>query len=337
MLTIMALFGVFAAGFAADAVFATPSDDEDEDDAGLPVDASDNADIGDLLGPGGFDLNEGNPTSDDLPDPQDADKVLAGTEAGETLSGAGGDDRIDGFGGSDLIDGRDGDDSITAGAGNDSVSAGAGDDTVTGDAGNDTLAGMAGDDALSGGLGNDSLAGGEGRDTLDGGDGNDTLLGGEGDDSQTGGAGDDWLAGGYGNDTLAGDKGSDIVDGGAGDDWLSGLAGEIDDFDTDFLNAGDGNDTLILGAGDYATGGAGADRFEVIEPPQFGGVAEISDYDETVDQLVVHYDAETHPDPVLDLETSADGTHSTILLDGAVIAIVKGGPVLLEDIRLVAA
>jgi Ca2+-binding RTX toxin-like protein len=127
------------------------------------------------------------------------------------------------------------------------------------------------------------------------------------------------------------------VDGNNGDDWLSGLNGEVDDFNTDFLNGGAGNDVLALGAGDYGTGGSGEDSFELHESDGETGLTQITDYDETLDQLVVHYDQTLHPDPVLSLTTDESGTQSTLFLDGTAIAIVNGGPVQVQDIRLVAA
>ncbi|MBL9054551.1 MAG: calcium-binding protein, partial [Tabrizicola sp.] len=180
-------------------------------------------------------------------------------------------------------------------------------------------------------------SGAEGDDSLDAGEGSDTLLGGGGNDSLAGGTGNDWLAGGYGDDRLSGNQGEDELDGNAGNDWISGLMGEVDDFATDFLNGGDGNDTLVLGAGDLASGGAGQDQFEIVTADSQDAVTRITDYDEALDQLVVHYDAALHPDPLLSLEPNEDGTENSVFLDGVRIAVISGGSLALNDIRLVAA
>jgi len=171
-----------------------------------------------------------------------------------------------------------------------------------------------------------------GDDTLTGGGGKDTLLGGAGQDGLDGGDGEDWLAGGDGNDALTGGAGSDTLDGNAGDDWISGLNGPIDDFDEDFLNGGAGNDTLVLGSGDQAHGGEGGDDFVIHDWLKEGGVAHVTDYDAAQDKLVVIYDPAIHPDPILSLEVDPDGSKSTLLLDGAPLATVRGDIVNLADI-----
>lgn len=332
MLVILGLFGALAAGLAADAFLFSRSGDDPEDADPSPEDAGDGGDLSDDPP-----LDEGNPLSDDVPDPEVAGKSIKGGDQDDILSGDAGDDVIDGLDGNDLIDGRAGNDTINAGAGNDAVWGGEGDDVILAGAGNDTVHGQNGDDRIDGQDGDDHLAGHSGDDVLSGGAGNDTLLGGEGDDSLDGGAGDDWLAGGAGDDRMLGGAGSDILDGGAGNDWLSGLDGFVDDFATDYLNGGTGNDVLVLGSGDHGFGDAGEDQFVLHDWLAEGGVAQVSDYDPALDQLVVVYDPAAIPDPVLSVETSADGTESTLLLNGAALAVVKGGPVSLSDVVLRAA
>jgi Ca2+-binding RTX toxin-like protein len=203
--------------------------------------------------------------------------------------------------------------------------------------GSDSLQGQDGDDLVLGGAGSDELSGQMGDDTLRGGEGNDTLLGGMGQDLADGDAGDDWLAGGEGNDTLAGGSGSDTLDGNAGDDRLSGLVGQDDDSHVDFLNGGTGNDTMIPGSGDHAYGDAGEDEFIVHDWLRQGGVAHVTDYDATLDRLVVVYDPAVHPDPILSLEVTPDGSESTLLLDGLPMATIRGDIVDLAEIDLRAA
>lgn len=336
MLTILGLLGVLMAGVAADVVLSG-KEDPDQDDA--PPDPEELAEAGngdlldlpeDELPP----LDERDPVSDDIPDPVEDGRSMHGDSGDDILSGGEGDDSIEGLDGNDLIDGRGGDDLIQAGSGTDFVSAGAGADTVSAGAGNDTVHGQDGDDLLDGGEGADSLAGHAGDDTLRGGEGADTLLGGEGRDVLDGGAGDDWLAGGLGDDTLAGGAGSDVLDGGAGDDWISGLSEDVDDFETDYLNGGTGSDTLILGSGDHGFGDEGDDDFVLHDWLIDGGVAHISDYDASSDKLIIVYDPAAHPDPVLSLEMNADGTESTLKLDGAAVATVRGDAISLEDVTL---
>lgn len=151
--------------------------------------------------------------------------------------------------------------------------------------GPDLLWGRFLDDMIDGRGGDDQLNGYDGNDTLDGGGGNDTVFGGSGDDVMTGGHGDDMLQGLTGHDTLMG---------GAGDDML------IDtDLERDYLNGGDGNDSIHSYGADVLTGGAGADTFvytDVGDEP-----IEILDFDPTVDTMAIQFhendvrDISVHP------------------------------------------
>ncbi len=162
---------------------------------------------------------------------------------------------------------------IDAGAGNDTVTSGLGDDLIRGGAGNDILDGGEGDDALQGDAGNDRLLGGLGDDFLFGGDGDDTLVGGEGNDRLDGGAGTDTVdySGdtdgvtvdlktgkangiGVGADTLVG---IENVIGGSGNDVLIGNA------EANAFSGGAGNDRIVIGVGDQASGGEGDDTIEI--------------------------------------------------------------------------
>jgi hypothetical protein len=78
-----------------------------------------------------------------------------------------------------------------------------------------------------------------------------------------------------------------------------------------------------MGAGDTATGGAGADLFEV-HAGAFDGVATITDYDAAQDELVVVYDA-AGPVPVVTLEPGGLPDEVLVLLDGQPLAAVLGG------------
>jgi Ca2+-binding RTX toxin-like protein len=181
------------------------------------------------------------------------------------------------------------------------------------------------------------LAGHEGDDVLGGGLGDDTLLGGNGQDSLAGGAGQDWLAGGMGNDLLVGGAGQDTLDGDAGNDTLVGaFFGDPDDWGN-FLNGGEGDDVLRIGADDVATGGNGSDRFELSGEIPAGSSARITDFDADQDELVVVYDP-SFPVPVVTLAPGGLADEVAVLVDGQAIAYVVGGASTLTPgaIRLVA-
>ncbi|MBY5333176.1 metal-binding protein [Rhizobium leguminosarum] len=105
------------------------------------------------------------------------------------------------------------------------------------------------------------------RDYLTGLGGNDILDGGAGDDHIWGNEGDDRLTGGAGNDTIEGGAGNDVIRGGIGNDKI--VDGEMiavnpETFDID---AGDGNDFVILQNDDttlsgIVDGGAGTDKLQ---------------------------------------------------------------------------
>lgn len=333
----MGLFGVMMAGLAADALMSHRSETaEDDGDANTPPDEEDDQiDRGNLLDD--LDPDPTVPTSNDLPQEPDQAVTLSGGDGSDLMSGFGADDEIKGNGGADQIDGRGGDDWISAGDHNDAVWAGDGDDSIWGEAGSDTIQGQAGNDLIDGGEGRDSLMGSEGSDTLHGGAGNDSLIGGTEDDWLFGDEDDDWLLGGAGNDTLIGGAGKDEIDGGAGNDLLSGVEAEGQPQEVDFLNGQDGNDRIMVGAGDYASGGEGEDEFILQEWMNESQVAQVLDYDPGQDQLVIVYDAAVHTDPVVTIEPNGSGSGQSVFIDGSKVAVVYGGPINVADIRLSAA
>jgi Ca2+-binding RTX toxin-like protein len=103
----------------------------------------------------------------------------------------------------------------------------------------------------------DSIDGTGGDDIIDGRDGGDVITGGAGDDILKGGKGAtfDFLNGGEGDDTIFGAGGKDTILGGGGNDTIYTDTGAT-------VDGGDGNDE-ISGSGMIATGGAGADRFDI--------------------------------------------------------------------------
>jgi Ca2+-binding RTX toxin-like protein len=331
MFGLLGLVGLVVAGMVADATVNPGTEDDDpeadptEAKGGEPADEAATAD---LLALTYADSNaDGMPISDDIPDTPDDDRVIHGTSGSDILNGAGGNDLLTGGAGRDALSGGGGDDRLLGGAGDDDIDGGSGDDRLLGRLGADRLTGGAGDDLLRGGSGVDYLAGGEGDDLLAGGAGADSVLGGDGDDVLRGGLGDDWLSGGAGADALTGGKGADTLDGGEGDDTLDGGAG------ADYLNAGAGNDVLRLSSDTYATGDAGADRFEMMAP----GSSLIADFNPEEDSLVVVYEPPADGG-VPDVTVQTDGKDALILMDGEVLARVANGAGLTPaDIQLRAA
>lgn len=198
------------------------------------------------------------------------------------------------------------------------------DELLRGFDGNDTLDGGDGDDTLEGQNGPDDLYGGEGADTLSGGTGHDTMNGGAGDDLLRGGTGDDALHGRSGDDTLLGDRGQDTMFGGDGNDLISGvrLNGDGVDIDQrDYLNGGDGDDTIVAGDDDIVSLGAGADVLVLGEWMAETGT-EILDYDDEEDQLMVVFNDALHGDAHdLDMRPNATNPALTeILLGDEVLA-----------------
>ncbi|WP_420012036.1 Hint domain-containing protein [Tateyamaria sp.] len=151
------------------------------------------------------------------------------------------------------------------------------DDIIEAGGGNDTIIAGEGDDSVDAGTGDDQVHGGPGNDTLNGEDGEDTINGGAGDDSVDGGADDDEINTGDGSDTVEGGTGNDSIDTGNGE-FLPDLgfpnddgtpapgfpfgfaADENPDDDLDFVDGGDGDDTISTGDdADTIIGGDGND------------------------------------------------------------------------------
>lgn len=344
MLALLAILGAVGAGLAADAILNTADAAEDDtaegedgaEEEALPTEADLQATslldwafeqaAPDPQAPLGQDagfVDEGMPVSDDVPDTEDEVQVLVGGAADDNLSGGDAGDSLTGAGGNDQLTGRGGDDALFGNAGRDVLDGGGGDDALMGHGGADLLQGGGGNDVLLGGMGHDSLSGSEGDDSLSGGSGADTLMGGEGQDTLSGAMGRDWLQGGAGDDLLTGGASQDTLDGGSGDDTLFGATASGTDAAVDYLNGGTGDDTMVLGTGDIAMGGHGADSFVLGQISDTISVAEIVDYDPAQDELVVLYDPATHADPSLTAEPVAGSDDMTLLLDGVPVAVIR--------------
>lgn len=109
----------------------------------------------------------------------------------------------------------------------------------------EVILGTSGDDKINSGEGNDNISSGEGDDNINGGLGDDLISGGNGNDKITDGAGNDYIIAGDGNDVVMLGDGNDYVNLGPGDDIIViNLADEIGDMN--FIDGGEGNDTLII-------------------------------------------------------------------------------------------
>jgi len=268
-----------------------------------------------------------------------------------------GDGNITTFHGTPVVDGTEDVVVLNAGAGDDQIETGDGAAYVFGNEGQDTI--LAGEGAIAafGGDGADIVDATESVQAfLDGGAGDDNLVGGDGDDTLFGGmhefaqgneganvSDDDVLVGGAGNDSLYGGLGAD-TSGGEGDDVINHMGhamessnAEQHDFDwhmdgeTDVLDGGDGNDTLILGREDIATGGAGSDVFWIYAQDSDGEetleAAQITDFTHGEDFLCVTLDPETNVETLsVDVQPSDNGEDGVVIVNGDTVAILIGAP-----------
>ncbi len=200
------------------------------------------------------------------------DDHLYGMDGNDTLFGHGGEDYLEGGSGSDKLYGGDGDDDIIGGKGPDELHGGDNNDTFF----------IMGEDSAY-----DDFWGGDGHDTIEGSDeddiirvnqldktnsievidgkGKENTIAGTNDDniidlSETtlvsiesihGEGGQDTITGSSDADIIYGGLSSDIIDGKEGNDTLYGiLHSDGDDFATDRLEGGEGDDTYYIGIGD---------------------------------------------------------------------------------------
>ncbi|MEO0485098.1 MAG: calcium-binding protein [Pseudomonadota bacterium] len=277
-----------------------------------------------------------------------------GSSGPNVVSDIDGDEEPDFTEGNDVYEGSDEGEDVDALSGNDFVFAGAGNDIVDGNGGKDLLAGNDGNDTLNGGEFHDLLLGGDGADTLNGGTGKDTLLGQAGDDTLNGDEWTDMLFGGTGSDELNGGANHDYLDGGLTGDGLveltastisdihdalddgltisnvTSIVGGIatyDDGETDTLDGGKGEDTLVLGSGDVGTGGDGIDEFQIwddsaIENATNFTASTITDYNPSQDSVEVLYRS-GDPEPTISVVDDGNGG-SIIQADGVAISNVTG-------------
>lgn len=198
---------------------------------------------------------------------------------------------------------------------------------VRGSAADDSLIGHDGPDRINGYGGNDTISGRGGDDDLWGGNGQDLLRGGEDDDQLSGGIGDDTLIGGQGEDVLFGDLGNDRIDGTEQPATDTTGPQQTDNKlldERDYLNGGDGDDTLIAGASDVVTPGLGQDTI-ILDAANAGKTAtSIIAFDSQHDSiLITHDDKLQTPHDVRLRPHHSDPRMTEIVLDGAVLATMN--------------
>lgn len=140
--------------------------------------------------------------------------------------------------------------------------------TVIGGAGNDLIVGNHGASLLQAGSGTSTLRSGGGPDTLQGGTGSDTLVGG-GQSLILGGSGYDSIVGGNSDsahDTVYGGSGTEVITFHHGDNFA-----QVGDDGINYLQAGDGHDTLVGSHGpDTIYGGGTTEIFAGAHNQIFG-------------------------------------------------------------------
>ena len=315
MFMLAGLLGLMAAGTAAVMTFDFNEPEEElDEDIGAGSDGIDAGGPDNLL----EDLipEEEAPSAADTAGEEDASQIIAGDESDEAIEGGTGNDQINGYEGDDTLDGAEGEDHLYGDDGDDLMAGGGDDDLLHGEAGTDNMSGDSGDDTLFGHSGDDVLDGGDGADSLIGGFGADSLDGGEGSDALHGREGDDILRGGEGEDILFGGDGADLLD------------GRDDAGDMDFLNGGDGDgdDVILVGAGDIATGGDGMDSFLLSQWHEVSGETTIMDFDRDEDSLVLLYEDTGGSDPEVEVRADvANPDTGAIYVNGFQVATVHGG------------
>ena len=267
-------------------------------------------------------------------DDDDQDEVaLEGTEEADRLEGDTGDDFLDGMAGDDVMNGRAGDDIIFGREGedvlqgedgNDMLCSGDDDDIVTGNRGQDFIEGQGGNDFVSGDYGSDTVNGDEGDDTVIGGRGSDIVIGSEGDDVVFGG-----ILNGLPLDL---EEMTALRDGASLADLNDGLDMR-DDSMGNTLSGGTGDDDLILGSGDVASGHSGADTFHIMSEQNGDTAPTILDYRGDDALTIIVDDVETADE----ISVTEDGEDAVIRLGDDILARVEGmaGAITAADITLI--
>lgn len=161
------------------------------------------------------------------------------------------------------------------------------------------------------------------------GGGENLMAGGDGADTLTGGAADDFLIGSnvFNRELTADDYNAIRNDDLPFDDDDTtffpgfGFSGTDTDTAADTLFGGIGDDFLLLGNNDIATGGVEDDAFIIGDWITDGNAAVVTDFDSTEDIIVVQLS-----DANSDAEVTAmmDGDVGVVLINGAEVARING-------------
>ncbi|WP_166415431.1 calcium-binding protein [Cochlodiniinecator piscidefendens] len=141
-------------------------------------------------------------------------------------------------------------------------------------------------------------------------------------------------------------EGSETVEAGAGDDIITGyylhsVPGDItfigEDFDSDYIDGGSGDDIIKLASADRGVGGTGNDTFIISSQIEDGEVAQILDFSSGEDIICIEFPSQMNdenlttiqPEEIeVDIVNSEDGSNSTIVINGKPIANVFGDAIL---------
>lgn len=260
--------------------------------------------------------------------------TLEGTDDADFIEGTEDQDFINGLGGDDVLIGRAGDDQILGGDGEDILEGENGDDLLRSADGNDIIMGNPGQDFIEGQGGDDFASGDDGFDTVNGGAGNDTVIGGRGGDVVEGQDGDNLVFGGILQgmplnipEMIALREGGSLQD-------INGGVDVRDDSFGNTLRGGDGDDDLILGSGDVASGNVGADTFHIMSEQNGDEAPTILDYNIQRDALtVIVDDVETDEE----ISVTDEGDDAIVRLGDQILARVEGraGMIVASDVVLI--
>ena len=279
---------------------------------------------------------------------------VTGTNADDLIKTFRANDTVSGGVGSDTIYGGVGKDVLNGGVGIDLIEGGYGDDEINGEVFADFLGGGDGDDTITGGYGNDFIFGNNGDDIIAGNVDNDIVFGGGGNDEISGGKGDDILSGAFLATEPLDDEGGFVdttaevflaiakarlayPDATADELLMTEYFDDVADLQlaeddgADTLFAGEGNDTLYVGATDWAKGGMGNDTFILTEADP-DAQATVADF--TEEDTVQVYVPQGVSNPELTIETS--GSDAILNADGQPIGTFIGaaGVLTLEQVSI---
>ena len=106
-----------------------------------------------------------------------------------------------------------------------------------------------------------------------------------------------------------------------------------DDPQAVWLHGGEGDDTLMPGAGDFAEGQAGADDFVVKRGE--GDLPVIADFDAQEDQMILHLPESLAQDAVIGLTQDQDGTMLVTVNSDPIARMLQDGGLAAADIVIV--